>query len=465
MAQILIIDDEILLGRSLARALAQRGHEAAAVGTAEEGLPLLDKLLPEIVLLDMQLPGLSGLEALKKIRETDSNILVIIVTAYGTIASAVEAMKLGAIDFLRKPLDTDEVAIAIERALAHARLARTVSFYQKREAERLSEEEFLGESSKAREVRDFIQKLSGLSVAKVSELPPVLILGETGTGKDLVARLLHYKSAFAAAPFIEVNCPTLPRGLEEGELFGYEKGAFTDARQSKRGLAEVAEGGTLFLNEIGELQLESQAKLLRLIEQKKLRHVGGLRDLSIGVRITAATNRNLEQAVKNGQFRQDLFFRMNHVTLTLPPLRERKEDILLLAEHFLQRISGQKAGREKLKKLGEAAKKALLSYTWPGNVRELRQLLERAALFTAGETIEPAELRLQAEAAATVTVGSNSEVKVDFGPDGIDIEEVEKRLIVSALEESSGNVSEAARKLKLTREALRYRVQKFGLKY
>lgn len=465
MAQILIIDDEILLGRSLARALAQRGHEAAAVGTAEEGLPLLDKILPEIVLLDMQLPGLSGLEALKKIRETDSNILVIIVTAYGTIASAVEAMKLGAIDFLRKPLDTDEVAIAIERALAHARLAHTVSFYQKREAERLSEEEFLGESSKAREVRDFIQKLSGLSVAKVSELPPVLILGETGTGKDLVARLLHYKSAFAAAPFIEVNCPTLPRGLEEGELFGYEKGAFTDARQSKRGLAEVAEGGTLFLNEIGELQLESQAKLLRLIEQKKLRHVGGLRDLSIDVRIIAATNRNLEQAVKNGQFRQDLFFRMNHVTLTLPPLRERKEDILLLAEHFLQRISGQKAGREKLKKLGEAAKKALLSYIWPGNVRELRQLLERAALFTAGETIEPAELRLQTEAAAAVAVASNSEVKVDFGPDGIDIEEVEKQLIVRALEESSGNVSEAARKLKLTREALRYRVQKFGLKY
>ncbi|HXF48362.1 MAG TPA: sigma-54 dependent transcriptional regulator [Verrucomicrobiae bacterium] len=465
MAQILIIDDEILLGRSLARALAQRGHEASAVGTAEEGLSLLDKLLPDIVLLDMQLPGLSGLEALKKIRESDPNILVIIVTAYGTIALAVEAMKLGAIDFLRKPLDTDEVAIAIERALAHARLARTVSFYQKREAERLSEEEFLGESSKAREVRDFIQKLSGLSVAKVSELPPVLILGETGTGKDLVARLLHFKSAFAAAPFIEVNCPTLPRGLEEGELFGYEKGAFTDARQSKRGLAEVAEGGTLFLNEIGELQLESQAKLLRLIEQKKLRHVGGLRDLSIDVRIIAATNRNLEQTVKTGQFRQDLFFRLNHVTLTLPPLRERKEDILLLAEHFLHRTSGQKAGPEKPKKLGEAAQRALLSYPWPGNVRELRQLLERAALFTAGETIEPAELRLQAEAASAVAVGSNSEVKVNFGPDGIDIEAVEKQLIIRALEESSGNVSEAARKLKLTREALRYRVQKFGLKY
>ncbi|MCI0330431.1 MAG: sigma-54 dependent transcriptional regulator [candidate division Zixibacteria bacterium] len=463
MAQILIIDDEILLGRSLSRALSQKSHEASAVGTAEEGLSLLDKLLPDIVLLDMQLPGLSGLEALKKIRETDPNILVIIVTAYGTIASAVEAMKLGAIDFLRKPLDTDEVAIAIERALAHARLARTVSFYQKREAERLAEEEFLGESSRAREVRAFIKKLSELVMVKVSELPPVLVLGETGTGKDLVARLLHFKSAFSAAPFIEVNCPTLPRGLEEGELFGYEKGAFTDARQSKRGLAEVAEGGTLFLNEIGDLSSESQAKLLRLIEQKKLRHVGGLRDLSIDVRIIAATNRDLGQAVKTGQFRQDLFFRLNHVTLTLPPLRERKKDILLLAEHFLQKAANKRPGGPGFKKLSEPSKKMLQDYAWPGNVRELRQLLERALLFSSGGEIEPADLRLQAGKPPLVAVGPNTAVKVEFGPDGIDIVEVEKQLIVRALEESEGNVSEAARKLKLSREALRYRVQKFGL--
>jgi DNA-binding NtrC family response regulator len=413
----------------------------------------------------MQLPGLSGLEALKKIREADPNILVVIVTAYGTIASAVEAMRLGAVDFLRKPLDTDEVAIAIERALAHARLERTVSFYQKREAERSSEEEFLGESPKAHEVRDFIQKLSGLAVAKVSELPPVLILGETGTGKDLVARLLHFKSAFWAAPFIEVNCPTLPRGLEEGELFGYEKGAFTDARQSKRGLVEVAEGGTLFLNEIGDLPPESQAKLLRLIEQKKLRHVGGLRDLYINVRIIAATNRDLGQAVKSGQFRQDLFFRLNHVTITLPPLRERKEDILFMAEHFLRKTSGRRDSPKKPKLLSEGAKKALHAYFWPGNVRELRQLLERAALFSSDETIEPVELRLQIDAAPLVKVSTSSKVKVEFGPDGVDLEEVEKQLIIRALEESAGNVSEAARKLRLTREALRYRVQKFGLKY
>ncbi len=463
MAQILIIDDEILLGRSLSRALSQRGHEASAVGTAEEGLSLLEKLFPDIVLLDMQLPGLSGLETLKKIREIDPNILVIIVTAYGTIASAVEAMQLGAIDFLRKPLDTDEVAIAIERALAHARLARTVSFYQKREAEQLGEEEFLGESPPAREVRAFIKKLSGLAVARVSDLPPVLILGETGTGKDLVARLLHYRSTFASAPFIEVNCPTLPRGLEEGELFGHEKGAFTDARQSKRGLAEVAEGGTLFLNEIGDLPLESQAKLLRLIEQKKLRHLGGLRDISIDVRIIAATNRNLTEAVQSGQFRQDLFYRLNHVTATLPPLRERANDILLLAQHFLDKAAAQAAGNKSKHRLSEASGRALLDYRWAGNVRELRQLMEKAALFSSGATIEPADLRLQAETVSTVKVSGDSKVKVEFGPDGIDIEEVEKQLIVRALEESEGNVSEAARKLKLGREALRYRIQKFGL--
>ncbi len=463
MAQILIVDDEILLGRSLSRALSQRGHEASAVGTAEEGLSLLDRLLPDIVLLDMQLPGLSGLETLKKIRETDPNILVIIVTAYGTIATAVEAMKLGAVDFLRKPLDTDEVAIAIERALTHARLARTVSFYQKREAEQLGEEEFLGESAPARDVRAFIKKLSELAVSKVTELPPVLILGETGTGKDLVARLLHYKSAFAAAPFIEVNCPTLPRGLEEGELFGYEKGAFTDARQSKRGLAEVAEGGTLFLNEIGDLLAESQAKLLRLIEQKKLRHVGGLRDISIDLRIVAATNRDLARAVREQHFRQDLFYRLNHVTITVCPLRERNEDIIPLATHFLKKASNLSAGSPKLKRLSGGSQKALLAYKWPGNVRELRQLMERVVLFSSGEIIEPEDLRLQAGEGTAVTITAGPRVQVEFGPEGIAIEEVEKQLIKKALEEAGGNVSEAARKLKLGREALRYRIQKFGL--
>jgi len=377
----------------------------------------------------------------------------------------VEAMRLGAIDFLRKPLDTDEVTIAIERALIHARLARTVSFYQKREAEQLGEEEFLGESSQAREVRALIQKFSQLSVAKVSDLPLVLILGETGTGKDLVARLLHYRSTFGSAPFIEVNCPTLPRGLEEGELFGYEKGAFTDARQSKRGLAEVAEGGTLFLNEIGDLPPESQAKLLCLIEQKKLRHLGGLRDISIDVRIVAATNRNLAEGVKTGQFRQDLFYRLNHVTTTLPPLRERSNDILLLAQHFLDKAAARAAGNKSKHHLSEAFGKALLDYRWPGNVRELRQLMEKAALFSSGERIEPADLGLQTEAVSAVTVAGGRQIKVEFGPDGIDIEEVEKQLIIRALEESDGNVSEAARKLKLGREALRHRIQKFGLPY
>lgn len=460
MALVLVIDDEILLGRSLSRALSQRGHDASAVGTAEEGLSLLEKLAPDIVLLDMQLPGLSGLDALKKIREADPNILVIIVTAYGTIASAVEAMRVGAVDFLRKPLDTDEVAIAIERALAHARLARTVSFYQSKEAQRLAEEEFIGQSPKAREVQAWLKKVTELKVAKASDLPPVLVLGETGTGKDLVARLLHYRSPFAGLPFIEVNCPTLPQGLEEAELFGYEKGAFTDARQCKRGLAEVAEGGTLFLNEIGDLTPETQAKLLRLIEHKKMRHVGGLRDVSIDLRIIAATNRNLAQAVKTGHFRQDLFYRLDHVTITLPPLRERGEDIILLADHFLKKVSGSSGGA---KKLSDAAHRVLLVYHWPGNVRELRHLMERALLLSSGTFIEPSDLRLQTADGAAVTIAPGQKVKVEFGPHGIDIEEVEKELISRALDEAGGNVSEAARMLKLGREAMRYRIQKFGL--
>ncbi|MEE8418240.1 MAG: sigma-54 dependent transcriptional regulator, partial [candidate division Zixibacteria bacterium] len=329
MAQILIIDDEVLLAKSLSRSLIARGHDCVTATTAEEGLRLMEKMPADIALIDLQLPGMSGFEAMKNIRQRDPDIAVIVVTAYGTMATAVEAMRSGASDFLRKPLDTEELALAVERAVANARLKHTVSYYHEREAERTNEDELIYKSSKMKRISEMLAKVVSMDLPHSSDYPPVLILGETGTGKDLLARHVHYKGKFSGQPFVEVNCSSLPRGLEEAELFGYEKGAFTGAHRSKRGLFEAAEGGSIFLNEIGDLNPEAQVKLLQVIENKSLRHVGGLRDITIDVRVIAATNRDLKDRKK---FRDDLYHRLNNLKMDLPPLRERKEDILSLAE-------------------------------------------------------------------------------------------------------------------------------------
>ena len=455
MAQILIIEDEVLLAKSLSRALTMRGHDCAVATTAEEGLSLLERTPTDIVLLDLQLPGMSGLDAIERIRAFDANISVIIATAYGTMATVVQSMRAGACDFLRKPLDIEEVQLAVERAVAGARLRQTVSYYHDLEAGKTDEDQLICESPGMRRVAEVVQRLADMKLQAASDYPPVLLLGETGTGKDLVARKIHFSGALSEQPFIEVNCTTLPRGLEEAELFGYEKGAFTGAERSKRGLFEAAAGGTIFLNEIGDLATEAQVKLLQVIEQKTMRRVGGLRDMAADVRIIAATNRDL----KNSRyFREDLYYRLNNVTIELPPLRRRREDIIPLATHFLARFN-RKYGRKKT--LDEQARRALLDYQWPGNVRELRQLMERVTFLNDRTAIGVADLGLPA--AGAPTAAGNDGFWVDLSTDRLNLEEIEREIILRVLQSCAGNVSQAARKLGLGREALRYRIKKYDL--
>lgn len=461
MARIVIIEDEIVLAKSIARSLMKIGHECLLAETAEEGVKLVGEKRPDLILLDMKLPGLAGLDALHQIKTLDPDIIVIIITAHSTVETAVEAMKSGAYDYLQKPLDKEELILILDRALERYRLKHKLSYYQQKEAEQLSQLKILGECEAIQQIKAIIERISRLDPSSSGDLPTVSLFGETGTGKDLIARVIHAKSPFADQPFVEINCTSLPDTLMEAELFGYEKGAFTDARTSKQGLFEAADGGSIFLNEIGDLNLQSQAKLLKAIEQKEVRRLGSVRDRRVNVRIIAATNRNLEEAVRKGKFREDLFYRLKVITIELPPLRERGDDIILLAEHFLKEFTCKYASQSK--SFSHEAILAMKRYPWPGNVRELAHVIERAVLLTDSPILLPSHLGLETQYPIFHSTPDNR-LQIEFPSTGINLEEVERQLIEKALEIAKGNVTEAARKLGIGREALRYRVQKHGIK-
>jgi len=461
MARIVIIEDEVVLAKSIARSLIKIGHECLMTETAEEGLKLIGEKRPDLVLLDMKLPGMAGLEALHQIKALDPDILVIIITAHSTIETAVEAMKSGAYDYLQKPLDKEELILILDRALERDRLKHKLSYYQQKEAEQFSQLKILGECAAMQQIKAVIERISRLDPSSSGDLPTVLLSGETGTGKDLVARVIHAKSPFADQPFVEINCTVLPDNLIEAELFGYEKGAFTDARTSKQGLFEAASGGSIFLNEVGDLNLQAQAKLLKVIEQKQVRRLGSVRDRRVNVRIIAATNRNLEAAVREGSFREDLFYRLKVITIELPPLRERGEDMILLAGHFLKEFTRKYASPPK--SFSNAAIQAMKQYHWPGNVRELAHIIERAVLLSDHPVLLPSNLGLE-NLHPIFHITPDNQLQIEFPSTGINLEAVERQLIEKALEVTRGNVTEAARKLGIGREALRYRVQKHGIK-
>lgn len=459
MAKILIIDDEVILAKSLLRSLTKAGYEGSIATSAEDGLKLVVEERPDLVLLDLKLGGMGGLEALQRIVDFDPSILVIMITAYGSVETAVEAMKMGAVDYLCKPLDLEALKIAMVRALEERRLRQRLSYYQRRDLEEARGLRIIGESPAMKRVLDLVEKIAQLE-GEAGDLPTVLILGETGTGKDLVARAIHGRSCLADQPFVEVNCTTLPKDLLEAELFGYEKGAFTDAKASKAGLVEVADGGTLFLNEIGELPPEAQGKLLKVIEQKRVRRIGDIRERRINVRIVAATNQDLGSAVRERSFRPDLLYRLKVLTIELPPLRERGNDILLLAEHFLNRYV-KKYGTGP-KHLSPSAFDVLESYRWPGNVRELAHVIERAVLLCEGEEIGPALLGLDTGLRSPRVVLKDLPLG-EFPLEGLELKKIERYLIQKALALTRGNVSEAARRLGIGREALRYRMRKHAI--
>src|SRR6476660_2219884 len=384
---VLIVDDERTLARAVKAFLAEAGYEAEVADDGERAMALVQTLRPDVVFTDVRLPGMSGIDLLRRIREFDPAIPVIIMTAYGTIEGAVEAVKLGAFDYMKKPVDLEELKLLADRARENAMLRQELSYYRRRAANEVPLTGLLGQSPAILAVMDQVRQ-----VAELDETPPVLITGETGTGKGLVARSLHQLSRRSGKPFIDVNCTALPANLMEAELFGHERGAFTDAKESKLGLFEAAEGGFIFLDEVGDLELSLQGKLLRAIEERMVRRVGGIRDRRIDVRILAATNRDLEREVQQNHFRGDLYFRLAVILLHLPPLRDRGEDAVLLAEHFLQRFSA-KYGKD-VRRIDARAREVLLSYPWPGNVRELSHVMERAVLWSRNNTIDVEHLSL-----------------------------------------------------------------------
>ena len=452
---VLIVDDERTLARAVKIFLAEAGYEAEVAGDAEKAKELVESLRPDLVFADVRLPGMSGIELLKWIREFDPSIPVIIMTAHGTIEGAVEAVKLGAFDYMKKPVDLEELRLLADRARENALMKQELSYYRSRAASELPFAGILGSSPALTAVMDQVRQIAALD-----ETPPVLITGETGTGKGLVARTLHNSGPRAGRPFIDVNCTALPANLMEAELFGYERGAFTDAKESKIGLFEAAEGGFLFLDEVGDLELSLQGKLLRAIEERTVRRVGGIRDRKINVRILAATNRDLESEVQRNRFRSDLYFRLAVILLHLPPLRERGEDALTLAEHFLRRFS-TKYGKD-VRRIDASAREVLLSYPWPGNVRELSHVIERAVLWSRGTTLNVEHLSVAAPMGVTGeerAVGGPS-----LPPESSDLTQVERSMIERAMREAGGNQTRAAQRLGISRDTLRYRLKKFGIR-
>jgi len=458
---VLIIDDEATLARNVAVYLERLGWATQVAGSAEEGLAMFGEFRPDVVLLDHNLPGMNGLEALGRIRTLDPQARVVLMTGFGSIDLAVSAMKQGAADYLAKPLALSELKLLLERLIAQHRLESAVDYYRGREAGGSGLDKILGLSAPMATLRERVSLLLEAEGRLTDgDVPTVLIHGETGCGKELVARALHFDGVRSSAPFVELNCGALPQQLVEAELFGYEKGAFTDARQRKVGLVETAEGGTLFLDEIGEADASTQVKLLKLLEDRRFRRLGGLREQQVNVRIVSATHRPLEQMVREGSFRADLYFRLRIVEITVPPLRERAGDISFLADHFLS-YHAQRYRRPEPRLTPEAVA-ALERYRWPGNVRELRNTMEQALMLARGDEISLRELpflALDLSPTGQVRSGGAASEEVD-----LNLERAERRLIQTALERSSDNVTQAAKLLGVSRDTLRYRLERLQLR-
>ncbi len=450
--KILVVDDEHLIRWSLEQNLKKQGYEVLTAGSGEDALRIVREEQPDLLLLDIQLPGISGLEVLEKVKEFDEETTVIMVTAHGGLETAVTAMRMGAYDYLNKPFNLDEMAIVIRKALETSDLRREIASLRS-EQKKVGPPNIIGASNTMKNILAMMDKVAR------SDAATVLIQGESGTGKELVAKWIHYKSSRAEKPFMAINCAAVPATLLESELFGHEKGAFTDAKATKKGLFELADGGTVFLDEIGDMEMGMQAKLLRFLEDRTFRRIGGAKVTSVDVRIISATNKDLLKAIESRDFRNDLYYRLQVIPIYLPPLRERKEDIISLAKHFIETYK-REFGKQ-VEGISQEAEKLLVNYNWPGNIRELKNVIERAIILGNEEVLAashlPAEITSCSPAAALSTL-----VTFKLPPEGIDIEEVEKELIRQALENNDWNQSKAAKKLNLGVDAFRYRMKKFG---
>ena len=448
---ILIVDDEPKQLEILKKILTHEGYDAETCSTGEEALAQIRSSPPQILLTDLKMPGMDGITLLEEAAREAPSCCTIVMTAHGTVDTAVEAMKKGAFDYLTKPLERDQLLLVLERALETVRLRKENRNLRAQLRSRFSLENVIGTHGSMQDVFRMVQKVAPSNAT-------VLIYGESGTGKELIARALHFNSARAERPFIAVNCSAIPEPLIESELFGHEKGSFTGAVGRKPGLFEQAQGGTLFLDEVGELPLSMQSKLLRAIQEKEIRRVGGTSSVPLEIRIVAATNRDLAQRMREGKFREDLYYRLNVVPIVLPPLRDRTTDIPRLAEYFLERHS-REAGRTQ-PRLSREALALLLRYRWPGNVRQLESVVERAILLAEGDEITP-DL-LPPEVRQNVSSVPSSRLDFEIPDDGINMESLERELLEKAVKKG-GTLTKAAKLLGISYRTLQYRLDKFGI--
>ncbi|MBE0596350.1 MAG: sigma-54-dependent Fis family transcriptional regulator [Desulfuromonadales bacterium] len=445
---VLVVDDEPLQREILRDILEAAGYETLTAGSGTEALAMIARQSPDVILTDLKMKGMSGIALLEAIPREPVPPAVILVTAHGTIASAVEAVRLGALDYLTKPLEKEQLLLAVRKGCERTDILKENWLLRQQLFDRFRFEGIVGRSPRMATVLEMLKKVAATSAK-------VMIRGESGTGKELVARAIHYNSSRRSRPFTALNCATIPENLFESELFGHEAGAFTGATSRQEGLFEVANGGTLFLDEVGDLPMSMQSKLLRVLQDREIRRVGGKETIRIDVRLLSATNKDLEREMENGAFREDLYYRLNVVFIELPALRERAEDIPILAGHFLEKYNAEFGRR--VREIRPEAMQALLAYRWPGNVRQLESVIERAVLLGGGDTLTVEDI-----------VGFLSPRRgagpFELPEEGLDFEQLEKELMQKALTRAGGVATKAARLLRMNYKAFLYRMEKFGLK-
>ncbi|MFH0980062.1 MAG: sigma-54 dependent transcriptional regulator [Planctomycetota bacterium] len=458
MADILIVDDEENLSYSIQLGLKRAGHDCRVADTVASALAECARKAPAMALVDVQLPDGNGIDLMTQLRVQGFDVPIVVITAFGTVATAVAAMKQGAEDFIQKPVSIEEVCLVVDRCLEGRRLRNQLDAYQEAQRRQADDSPLIGECPQIREVVALADRIASIQNEPGTGLVATLLLGATGTGKELVARHIHRNCARPDRPFVHVNCSAIPESLFEAELLGFERGTFTDAKAAKKGLLEVAHESTLFLDEIGDMPLATQSKLLVAIENGRFRRLGSTTETAVDVRVIAATNADLQQKLEAGQFRADLYYRLKMFCIELPPLRARGDDLFLLAEHFIQRFS--RKFRKPAPKLTEATKQLIRTYPWPGNVRELANVIQRAVLINDADTLDPTMLGI---GTGPVTVSDESGIRFDLSQGDCTLASMEKRLLQAALQHTGGNISETARLLGLTRGSLRHRLEKLGL--
>ena len=467
--KILIIEDEKLIRWSLEKYLGSKGYKVISAESGEEGLKAFEQHHPDVVFTDNRLPKIQGLEVINKIKALDDETAIVFMTAFGSIDTAVNAMKAGAWEYIHKPFSFEEIEVALDNLKKKLAISKEVHLLRRQQKETITFDHIIGESPVLKQIIQLSKK-----IAK-TKTTTILLLGESGTGKDIFARAIHYESSQNDRPFVNINCASLPETLLESELFGYEKGAFTDAKQQKKGLFEIADGGTVFLDEIGEVNMATQIKLLGVLENRVVRRVGGTADIPVEIRIIAATNKDLKKAVEEKKFREDLYYRLKVFQIDLPPLRDHKEDIPLLSDNFIKYYNNQ--FKKNVAGISKEAIGLLIQYNWPGNIRELRNVIERAIILETMNTVQaeslPGEIvHLQAnEESDEVAIPdgnfysdiTSSPFNFDIPENGFSLFRLEKQVIQKALEKVENNQTKAAKLLGISRDTLRYKIKKYRL--